>query len=113
MGEQSTEVRISFIQKAVCQRAQDKYVDEINKACDELVRVICLHRYAQGVSYTEREAWDKDFKALIAKATAYCLPAVRKEGAEAFLKQFSALVTSIPELQEIAYQQGQSDGVSN
>lgn len=113
MSEQSTEARISFIQKVVCQRAQDKYVDEINKACEALIRAIRLHHYAQGVSYTERAAWDKDFKALIAKATAYCFPAVRKEGAEVFLKQYSALVTSIPELQEIAYQQGQSDGASN
>jgi hypothetical protein len=109
MSEQPTEVRISFIQKTVCQRAQDKYVDEIKAACEALARTIRLHHYAQGVSYTERAAWDKDFKALIAKAVAYCLPNVRKEGAEAFLRQFALLVTSIPELQAVAYEQGQSD----
>lgn len=106
----TTAQQISFIQRRIVEQAIAKYTLEVGAAVEQLKRAILINQHAQSnMSYTEREAWNKDLKALVDKAVEKCLPSVRMKGAEAFLKQFDALITSIPELQEMAYQQGRDD----
>lgn len=102
--------KIAYIQRVICDKAQEKYEKEVATAVENLRRVIQLNQLAKKLNYEERAAWAKRLNDLVKEATEATKQEVRVQGAKAFLQQFETLITSIPEMQDMARMEGYYEG---